>query len=189
MNNNPTPPEVDNNAIMDVWEAISEGIHYDRQFILKLEQIEPILGKVEDAVCYFTDYSGSSITLDVWASYELSMEWSEGEWYAVSGVSGSVWQKKSGQIKKRLNTTESTEVTHISPGVNPATLQNALESHSTDEYLPPDVETETNSHTTSAAADRDSNTKEKDQSIDIENLSKEGVLHDIVSDFDNLYDT
>lgn len=117
------PPEVDDDAVIDVWENISDGTRHYQQFILKLEEAENTKSAASDVMLTFVDHKNNTIPLEVWKNHGSGLNWEIGEWFAVSNVNGQAWEDSSGKMKKSLKSSNTIELTKLEIDIDPLNFE------------------------------------------------------------------
>ncbi|GAA0291681.1 homing endonuclease associated repeat-containing protein [Halarchaeum salinum] len=170
-----TYSELNETAFSSSWETIPHNERLSGQFLFCVVRVQPPRGDKKTHVLEVEDRTGTELSVDIWKTHDLSYEWTEGHWYAVSNARGSAWETKSGETKKRLSSTKDLEVESLGPDFDPiAAAPGDTNSTSTT--------SSTNSTTSqSQSAESTSSPEAADTS-----QSDDEIFDDIVSEFDDL---
>lgn len=176
------PPDgLEPSAYETSWESIPDNSRLSEQLVALVTGIKEPHGDRKSVILEVTDRTGESFKMDVWKKHDISTEWKEYQWYALSETRGTAWEK-DGELRKRLSSTADLEVVEVESDAVPDGNQDAGGSGSSE-----NSSIEPGSATGDVpAASNGSGTEEDNHDSTKRNEADAGIFDDIISDFDDL---
>jgi hypothetical protein len=173
------------------WETIPENERIDGQFLLQVTDVEQLNGR-KSAHLGVQDKNGREFDMNIWSKHHINQDWREGQWYALEGARGKVWEPSYGTTQKRLSSTKDLKVTELGEDFDPnggstrdtsETPSEPQQRGTTTRGDTPESTPDTTVSGGDSAAAADQRESSEDDSPETDN---DGILDDIMSDFDEV---
>lgn len=179
-------------ALDTSWETIPENERISGQFLLQVTDVEQLNGDRKTARLSVRDKNGRKFDLNIWSKHDIDQDWREGQWYALENARGKVWESSNGTTQKQLSSTKDLKVTKLTKDFDPnvgsvkGTSESVSQPQRSSATTSGDVREPTSDTTVSnrdSAAGADQQESSEDGSPKPDN---DGILDDIMSDFDEV---
>ncbi len=182
-------PRLSESAFETSWESIPNNERLDGQFLFKVESVAVPKGDKKDYTIKGTDRHGEEISIDIWKTHKLQIDWQASHWYALEHSRGSVWTNKKGQTNKRLSSTSDLTAIELGDDFSPAS-QTGERTDSKPDINPPKRskrdQDSVSGETSGPTAQDESSPTESTTTREEETTESSGIFDDIVDEFEEL---
>ena len=185
-----TSVKIQPSALETSWETITNNERIDEQFLIQVTDV----GRQEDhqksAQLIVQDKNGHELKVNIWSKHDDDWKFKKGRWYALENGLGKVWKSSDGTTRKKLSSTKDLNVIDLGSDFDPNAMSIGSTSKGASETQQPEAtnnEDAPERTSDSTSADENSPTTANDvdsKGDDSPEADDDGILGDIVSDFD-----
>ncbi|WP_128226172.1 homing endonuclease associated repeat-containing protein [Halobacteriaceae archaeon SHR40] len=181
---------VHSSALNSSWETIPANERIDGQFLLQVTNVDQGVGDRKTAQLDVRDQNGQEFKMNVWSKHDIDREWRENEWYALENARGKVWDSSDGMTRKQLSSTKDLNIDELGEDFDPneSSAEETSKPASTSQQpgaTPDEDISETTPNSTTSSRDTVPKVDDEESSED-DGADNDGVLGDIMSDFDEI---
>jgi hypothetical protein len=182
------PESVGESAVFATIGGITEDRRLQRPITLNVIDVADQPDDQKEAHLVVEDLSGDRCGLNIWRKHEVNVHWDTGHWYILDHARGKQWTNGRGESNRQLSSTRDLEVQHVgTEKPQEWTLEPTGDSKSTgDDAESAGTERASGQNTAQSteSAGSDSNFSDEDTSDESGGDEKDGILGEVVSEFD-----